>query len=266
MTTNLADHISKNYSAPYDYYIAGRTLCINAQLNLAAFNFSYCIELMIKWILEHKGYTELQKSHNFCELFKQLNLCDVTINISDDFILFINTRFNIRYPSNRNRKTKEYQDNNLFFGMTIDYIHAYDDIILQLDDYITQNILSSEQSFLNRALNDLDAANSRILLHCNRSAFRKLHKSEENFIQKYWKFDNLPLGIPYSYKNNTQYAGDFKIPHWIEGDPPCLNLKHQVWQSFEKNFYEGFYYTLVEITLEEGTYKYENNQTVSINE
>ena len=146
------------------YYIAGRSLLINQLFGMAGINLGYCIELSLKFILAYKGYAkkELYRHH-------LANLYDLVIdeghlprqNASSDFVRFADERLNARYPMMLAENAEANEAESRANVFTIDMLHCYDDLILQLDDAIVEAVDNAQVSIGFRSCRDLQGVKGR---------------------------------------------------------------------------------------------------------
>ncbi len=261
------------------YYLSARCLLINQMFGAAGINFGYAVELTLKFILAFNKWPQKKLyNHNIKNYYQ--NVIDSEyikpVNVSDNFINFVNNRLNARYPSYISAQFASYQAKQQAYAFTIDMLHCYDDFILQLDDAVTQAVKDPRISIGFRSCRELQSVGGRIFFHCNDHAFQRIPLYREylrdnrddggNFEQiddmlagpeELWNFKGLIAYRPWGPKFDWAPAHTFTIPQF-EGQ--MLNLRAAKWVPNESAI--GTYLSSLEITLPEGQYEVESSDIV----
>lgn len=263
------------------YYLAGRSLLINRFFGMAGINFGYSIELSLKFILLKNGYKKSKLLKHGLRDYYRMSIDDGFIpklSVSDDFLQFIDERLNTRYPIMIEGNFKAHLEDNRAYVFTIDMLHCYDDLILQLDDAITEGVSDPRISIGFRSCRDLSSTSGRIFFHSNDHAFARIEKyiamlqnnrdDNDNFElikeilvspNELWNFTGLIAFRPWGPKSNWNPALDFQFP---KVENKHFKLKAATWQG--NHVGTGLYLSSADIMLPKGKYKYEISQ-VEIN-
>lgn len=164
----------------YEYYIAARTLWENNQMQMAALMYAYAIEAQLKSAFmlfpNNCPLSLIRKEHNIAELFQQAKLFDifVDINVSDDFLVYVQDNFNRRYPSQTNKRLLEAKQEGRGFALIFNLNHYYDQFIIDLDSSIYRKSQDCRNSMLLLAKRDLDSMCGRYFFMLNPAALSRL--------------------------------------------------------------------------------------------
>lgn len=264
------------------YYLSGRTLITNQIFDIAGINFGYAIELSLKFILLQKGVNdkksrkEIESQHNITKLYNLAieNKCIPPIDVSNDFLVFIDERLNSRYPRNIQKNFDEYEIEEKIYVFTIDMLHCYDDFILQLDDMIFKETQDIKTCIGLSLCKQLDSNSGRIFFHCNDHAFERINNyikllEDENEIDNFvfiailnnpselWNYESLVAYRPWHAKTNWNPAREYIIP---EKEGNCSSISGAKWISNNSDLIIGV--SSMQFMLSKGKYKYKVNERV----
>lgn len=263
-----------------DYYLAGRCLLINQLFGMAGINFGYSIELSLKFLLAFKGHplNELKKDHNIERYYNQVISKNYisSLNISPDFLRFINERLNARYPIMIAKHMATHELESRIYLFTIDMLHCYDDFILQLDDALYEVVNDPRISIGFRSCRDLSSVNGRIFFHCNDHAFARIPTYRE-LLAKYrdpgdnfeyiesvlsnpcdlWNFKGLIAYRPWGPKSNWSPASTFEYPKFVGKK---VSFKAAQWTA--NNLGTDMYLSSSNFTLPKGTYEFKAGNVI----
>lgn len=155
----------------YSYYLSGRTLLFNNQMQSGVLMLGYAIEAHFKSLLSQDKSVakKLSFKHDFHKAYQAcLGAGYLTdIDVSEDFLLFVEDNFDRRYPSQFERTIKRANDRGHAISMAPDVIIPYDSFILQLDQSITRSAGTPESSILLRGAKEVDCAGGEYFFHSN---------------------------------------------------------------------------------------------------
>lgn len=167
----------------YDYYLAGRTLLFNNQLQSAVMMLGYAVEAHLKHLLafDNSIKKKMQYGHDFIgsinHLISKKYLQDVDIN--EDLIHFVTDNFDRRYPSQTDGTVKRANARGHAICMAPNVIINYDELILQLDMSVTKVAGTPEASILMQAAFQIDCNGAHYFFHNNFSAISRLNTAIE---------------------------------------------------------------------------------------
>lgn len=216
---------------------------IHGLFHIAVMNLGYAIELSLKQILGHRGVTKnLLFGHNISELLVQAfgALAGSSIRCSEDFSRFVETGLNSRYPSQLRTALKHQKANETIHFISLDHLHAYDDLMLQINDVIADEI-AKDHCIGRSAIGELHSTAGRAFFHCNDHAHERFAKfgarmanSEEpsacNWAStaELWNYAALPRFRPWGPKIRWQPALEFSSVRLDEG---VFTTKAAEWQA-----------------------------------
>lgn len=231
------------------YYVAGRCLLINNIFGTSGINFGYAVELSLKQLLISKGYPAKKLyNHSIAAYYREAvdNRYIPPLNVSDDFIQFMDERLNARYPSHLNKLLESHNAGSRGCVFLIDSLHCYDDFILQLDDAITHALSDQRSSVGFRCCRDLMSTGGRIFFHCNDHAFERIPQyrtmlgenrdAGDNYEEidgrlalpdGLWNYKGLAAYRPWGPKPNWTPANSFVAPKFDDG---CLSFEAAQWR------------------------------------
>lgn len=239
------------------YYLSGRTLIISQLYDIALINFGYSLELALKQIL--LGCEEPEKTvrrYHHLERY-YCRVCEIapefSVSVSEEFIQYCDRGLNSRYPSHQ---VKQLESNpNKIWMISMSTLHCYDDLLLQLDDYIARQF-SEKCSIGLRAAGNLEHVSGRVFFHCNDAAHNRIMSYRarlENPIkfealmrdigQKgLWNFELLPFYRPWGPKSGDNPAKAFSQPEIIDGS---FDFKAPEWKANGNfgGFFTSCYFT-----------------------
>lgn len=254
------------------YYLAGRCLLINQLFPMAGINLGYCIELSLKFVLAFHGHPkkELKKHHvdRYYDMVIGRGYLPA-LNVSADFLGFVTERLNARYPSIINEQVARHETEARAYVFTIDMLHCYDDLILQLDDAIYRAVGDPRISMGFRSCRDLTHVRGRIFFHCNDHAFERIpqyralltsNRDEGDAFEQVdlllsrpedlWNFKALIAYRPWGPKTGWKPAAEFEFPKVAEGQ---IQVKAAKWNANQSD--TQVYLSSLEIVLPPGTYQ-----------
>lgn len=163
----------------YRYYLAGRTLLFNNQIQSGVLMLGYAVEAHFKHILSFALNISKKHSfgHNFFDTYKLLqdNGYFQDVDVSDDLILFVEDNFDRRYPSQTNRTINRANARGHAVCMAPDVIINYDEFIIQLDQSLIKKINDPEASILAMGAQQVDCGGSEYFFHNNYSALERIN-------------------------------------------------------------------------------------------
>ncbi len=229
------------------YYLAGRTLMISSQFQAGLINLGYAIELSLKQMLLMAGEDPKKLFKHTLEKYYQSLLKywpEFKISASSDFWNTCDRGLNSRYPMNLTRELEKDLANDTLWFIPIDLIHCYDDVILQMDEFLAETFDHTVCLGV-RAEGNLQSNQGRTFYHCNDAAFDRRSyyqaKLEEGIdgskkadfdIEELWNFEGLPLYRPWPWKKNWNPAAKYKFPKKENGkitaQAACWKANHGV--------------------------------------
>ena len=237
----------------YEYYVAGRTLWFNNQMQTGALMFAYAIEAHIKHLLSnHRNCPrKLLYSHDIPILFEKSIELDLftDVEVSDDLLRYAQDNFHRRYPSQTNETIKAASDRGHALFMDPGLVIAYDDLILQMDYSIYKKFGTPKASVAAMAAQLVDCADGRFFFHSNHAALDHLNEilkmHEESLALLLKEEDEAIHEINRrSFKERLATLSNKEILVAIDG-LMRVSPGHQqtTFKSFAKNFtYPGRYY------------------------
>ena len=205
----------------FDYYVGGRTLHFDGCTGFASdLLLGYCVEAYLKnaMVLSAKETPltrgeekAVSREHCVKRLFKYCQRRGFydDVDVSDEFLMFIDDNYNIRYPSQEIKKNKELFDR---YQAVVrgGAVLIYDDLIWKLDDSLVKKTNEPELSIGFIGLRHHDSVGFEQFFYCNPFAIHRLelflsyfkNKSEQQTIRtKVEKYDfdaieiKLALGV-----------------------------------------------------------------------
>jgi hypothetical protein len=175
----------------YDYYHAGRILHLMGNFHSACIMLGYTIEITMKaGLLEIQSEVPqndkkemnriLMRSHDVKEIYskcREYSLFDY-VKVSDDFLEHIDYHFQ-RYPSQMKTALDNATEKNDVIGNSVDWVYYYDDLIVQLDDYLLSKTSDPMISIIYHAIYTLETKYARDILQENAFAILKFNKYAE---------------------------------------------------------------------------------------
>lgn len=229
----------------YDYYHAGRVLHLMGNFHSACIMLGYTVETIMKaGLIEVLSNHEQQKnkvlnsSHNIRNIYSECRKYGLfeDIKVSNDFIEHIDYHFQ-RYPSQMQKVSENANKQNKVIGNSDDWLFYYDDLIVQLDDYLLNRASNTMISIIYHAIYTLETRYARDILQENAFVILKFNKYadlirknmperddlkaqiEKNLSKGalfYWNIENN-LGITNEQINSIAQkysAVTFKLPKW----------------------------------------------------
>lgn len=178
----------------YDYYHAGRLLHLIGNFHSAGIMLGYTIETIMKVGLievlteaQQEQKKKILKSHDVRRIFLECRKCSLFdgVQVSEDFLEHINYYFQ-RYPSQMEKVLQEADKKDNVIGNSTEWIHYYDDFVVQLDYHLLKRINNPSVSIIYLALINLDTRYARDILRNNPFALLKFEEYK-SIIQ-----ENLP--------------------------------------------------------------------------
>ena len=171
----------------YDYYHAGRVLHLMGKFHRACFMLGYTIETTMKAGLmevltndEQKKNVILNRSHDIKRIYSECSKYSLfeNVKVSDDFLKHIDYHFQ-RYPSQMQKASYNASKQNKVIGNSVDWVYYYDDLIVQLDDYLLSKTSDPMISMIYHAIYTLETKYARDILQENAFAILKFNKYAE---------------------------------------------------------------------------------------
>jgi len=162
----------------YRYHLAGRTLLFNNQMQTAVLMLGYAIEAHMKQLISADKTIAKKHSfgHDFHGSYAILRsagyLSDV--DVSEDFLLFVEDNFDRRYPSQTDGTIKRANSRGHAISVSPTVIIPYDEFILQLDHSLTLAFQNPGASVLMHAAKSVDCSGGEYFFHNNYSAIARL--------------------------------------------------------------------------------------------
>ena len=162
----------------YEYYVAGRTLWFNNQMEMGAMMLAYSVEAHMKQVLsqQKKPPRKLLYGHDILGLFEkstELNLF-TDLEVSNDLLRYAQDNFHRRYPSQTRETIQDAMSRGHCLAMDPCLIFAYDDLILQLDESVYRYSGTVKASIAARGATLVDCFDGRLFFHCNYPAIDRL--------------------------------------------------------------------------------------------
>lgn len=196
---------------------------------------------------EQRNNNILNRSHNIKHIYAECIKHDLfaNINVSNDFIEHIDYHFQ-RYPSQMQKTLENANKQNKVISNSNDWLFYYDDLIVQLDDYLLNRASDTMISIIYHAMYTLETKYARDVLQENAFVIMKFEKYadlvrenmparddlkaqiEENLSKGalfYWDAENK-TGITNEQISSIAQkysAVTFKLPKW--------NLKNGRWET-----------------------------------
>lgn len=162
----------------YDYYLAGRTLLFNNQLQSAMLMLGYAVEGHLKHLMAANDLLRglASKGHNFFGYVAALRdagyLQDV--HLGDDLLHFIEYNFHRRYPRQTKETIQKANERGHAVSMSPTVMVPYDDLLIQLDQSVTSFFGTPHASVLLKAVQRIEDHGANYFFHCNYPAIAKL--------------------------------------------------------------------------------------------
>lgn len=163
----------------YDYYHAGRLLHLIGNFHGAGIMLGYAVETTLKAGLmevmpEEEWGNRILQSHDVRRILKKCLSHGLfkDIAVSKDFLEHINNKFQ-RYPSQMKRILEEAHKQSTVLGNSVDWVHYYDDVVVQLDHHLLQRTGDSSISMIFHAMRTLETRYAQDILYENAFALLK---------------------------------------------------------------------------------------------
>ena len=171
----------------YYYYHAGRVLHLMGNFHSACIMLGYTVETTMKAGLmevladnEQKKNWKLNHGHNIESIYsecRKYGLFD-NVGVSGDFLKHIDYHFQ-RYPRDIRKTLDNAGKQNKVIGNSIDWVYYYDDLIVQLDDYLLSRTSDPMISIIYHAIYTLETRYARDILQENAFAILQFNKYAE---------------------------------------------------------------------------------------
>ena len=161
-----------------DYYQAGRILHLMGNFHSAGIMLGYTIETEMKAGLmevlseeEQNKNRILNSSHDVIKIFNECKKYRLfsEIQVSNDFLEHVNYHFQ-RYPSQKRKTLDQATSQYKVIGNSKDWVHYYDDLIVQLDCALYKISSNPFASIICLVLQSLETRYSRDILYRNAHA------------------------------------------------------------------------------------------------
>lgn len=223
----------------YNYYSAGRNEMLLGNYSAAGILLGYAIETSFKHALIESGFDDLailnkhepQILMRKCQEFGTLE----EIEVSDDFLDYINDHFKPRYPSLKSKVQEDISAKGRIDIIGPLLLSWYDDLMHQIDNWLIERTSDGLSSCFFRATGDLDNLKGKLFFHSNYHGcsnlekyieMRKNHTGDnsdiiselEKGIENLW---STVTGIPPAQRyDNVNYSSNFSkrfhYPKWSE--------------------------------------------------
>ena len=164
-----------------------------------------------------------------------------------------------------------YDSESRIYLFTIDMLHCYDDIILQLDDALCRVVNDPRISIGFRSCRDLLSVKGRVFFHCNDHAIARIPAYRESLSvnrdpgdnfeyidpvlsnpSDLWNFKGLMSYRPWGPKLDWSPASTFEFPKYDNGK---ISFQAAQWQA--NNVGVDMYLSSSDFTLPKGKYKFQ---------
>jgi hypothetical protein len=161
----------------YEYYLAGRTLWLNNQMQMGALMLAYAIEAQIKHalvIFDNNCPRKLRDSgHDIPQLFKEAQKAKIFegISVDDNFLNFVQDNFERRYPRQTRERGKKANSEGRGLAITSNILPWYDKLVLSLDQWIYTKTSDFKLTIKLEAVKKLDSKGGHYFFDRNNTAF-----------------------------------------------------------------------------------------------
>ncbi len=222
----------------YSYYSSGRNELLLGNFDAAGILLGYAVETSFKHALLESGYDNKAILHSH-DIRKLRSACKGTLalphlEVSDDFLDYINDHFKPRYPSLKDQVIKgvEARSGFLTFGPLL--LSWYDDVMFQIDNWIYEYTGDVLASCFFRATADLLNLKGALFFHGNYHAckyltelksmceqhgrddyvIKELSKKVEDFWERTKTLGVLPVQDYANIKYEKNFSKRFFYPTW----------------------------------------------------
>lgn len=221
---------NKYSSLRYYYYHAGRFLFMRGNLHAGGIMLGYAVETTMKAglmeVLPEEQWDKnriLKKEHGamkiFCEC-KKYHMFNKDIRVSRAFLDQINNNFQ-RYPSQIDKKMEDANVCGNAWGNSSTWIHYYDDLIVQLDEYLLKRTSDPSISMIYIAFRSLEETLSRDVLRQNAFALLKFDNYVALIHQNMPDHEDLRKLV---YENISKGAAYYWNPYCHNADCNCKKV------------------------------------------
>jgi hypothetical protein len=165
--------MSKFCELRFEYYSAGRTLWFTDNMETAAILLGYAVELSLKQILVATGNDKYQmNSHNVISLYARANDLALkgAVPVTEDLLHFVTDRLHHRYPRQVEETVADAQKRGQAVCLSLDVIAAYDDLTLELDEWLRKSFPEEGASLGMLAAHFVNRTAGRSVFHANSAA------------------------------------------------------------------------------------------------
>lgn len=173
----------------YEYYVAARTLWFSSQQTMGAIMFGYAIECHLKHALleASPGNKKVQFGHSLHDLFSVCREYDLFsgVRVSDAFIDYCQDNFTTRYPSQVVSGNQAIEDRGQIRVVDSACVHAFDDLVLQMDDAMRERF--GDDAWMGRWLAlGVEGLPARWFFHSNYAATKQCRlESYSNYLTRW---------------------------------------------------------------------------------
>jgi len=233
----------------YNYYSSGRNEMLIGNYSAAGILLGYAIETSFKHALIESGFDDkkILKEHNPRILMKACRKIGILkdIEVSDDFLDYINDHLKPRYPSFIDEVQK-----NIFSKGRADIIGPlllswYDDLMFEIDSWLFGKTSDNLSSCFFRATDDINLLKGKLFFHANFHAcsninqlieMRKNHLGNnslfiaelEKGIKNFWS--TVSGVMPAQSFDNVKYVKNFSkrfyYCKWSKGENISIQIKN----------------------------------------
>jgi len=206
----------------YEYYHSGRTLFLSGCFLSGGILLGYAVETTLKaGLLEVLSEKEKEKQiknrkgilfqHDINKIFDECVSAGIfrEIEVSEDFLEFINNNFQ-RYPSQQYEIFQKASKRNIVLCNSTDYVYYYDDLIVQLDNYLLKYTSDHSISMVYFAYRTLETRYAQDLLRENAFALKLFQEFEQKVKEHLPSREDLKQQVIRSLGKGFNY-------YWDEG-------------------------------------------------
>ena len=172
----------------FEYYSAGRTIWFTDNMETAAILLGYAVELTLKQILVASGNDKsLMNSHNVTSLYAKANehALKGEVPVTNDLLHFVTDRLHHRYPRQVEETVSNARKRGHAVCLSLDIVAAYDDLIIELDEWLRRNYPEEGASLGLLAAHFVNRTTGRALFHCNSAALARSDQYRKLLLQEY---------------------------------------------------------------------------------
>ena len=218
----------------YSYYCSGRNEMLLGNYGAAGILLGYAVETSLKHALIESGFSDLSvlNKHEVQILMRECRKQGTldSIEVSDDFLDYINDHFKPRYPSLRKKVQDDISSKGRVDTIGPLLLSWYDDLMFQIDDWIYKYTSDNLASCFFRATGDVYMLKGRLFFHANYHACAMLEQMVT--MREKHQGDNTHI-------INELRKGALNLWSTVTGVIPAQNFNNV---RYQKNFCKRFHY------------------------